>query len=76
MVKRLTALSKTGSPFTLPELNLPQSDAPTTGDSYPWLTYTFPALDHTWLVLKTWAWSFWCPLSCGNFRYGHDYQVT
>ena len=70
----LTALSISGSPFTLPELNLPQPDVHTAGETYPWLTHT-SALAHIWFGLKTLTWS-WCALSWGHFRYSHDYWVT
>lgn len=66
----LAAFSVSGSPFTLPELRMLQSDAPTAGD-----THTSPSLPHTWLGLKTGTWS-WCPLSWGHFSYSRDNWVT
>lgn len=71
----LAAFSVSGSPFTLPELNMLQSDAPTAGDTHTWLTHTSPSLPHTWLGLKTGTWS-WCPLSWGHFSYSRDNWVT
>lgn len=70
----LAAFSIRGSPFTLPELNLLQSDAPTASDTHPWLTQTSPSLTCPWFGLKIQTWS-WCPLSWEHFNYSHN-RVT